>query len=198
MILGETSVGKTNLLLRYTNDEFTSHTPTIGLDFSSKAVYVDGKSVKIQFWDTAGQEKYRAMAKNYYKMANGVILVYDITRAETFKKLDTWVNEIRTHANSKTKIMLISNKNDLAKERVVSREEGESFAKKNGMFFWETSALTNDGKCVNKAFDTIFQECIRDVYKQYKINEAVEYEIIKKQTKVLKNDAFEERKACCW
>ncbi len=183
VIVGDSSVGKTNLLLRYADDKFDANQkPTIGMDFLSRDIVVDKHSVKVQFWDTAGQEKYKAIASSYYKVASGVILVYDISRRDTFQKLDSWHNEILNFANKGFKIMLIGNKNDLETERQVSADEGKLFAESKGMFFWETSAKVNSDRGVNKAIESIVHECIKETLRLEMNNETVQIENIRKKT----------------
>ena len=200
-MLGESSVGKSNLLVRYISDKFNPNgKPTIGLDFLSKEVSVEGKEAKVQFWDTAGQEKYRSMARNYYKMADGVFLVYDTTRRDTFDKLENWLQELKEQCKPGTKIMLIGNKNDLKDQMVVSSEEGKGFAEENGLFFWETSALTNNEGCVNKAFDELIKECVTEAYSEYLEDVSTSFDKIRKNTKMLLDDTEPVKKkeqGCC-
>ncbi|KAH9556174.1 hypothetical protein CY35_07G012100 [Sphagnum magellanicum] len=105
-------------------------------------ITIDNKPIKLQIWDTAGQESFRSITRSYYREAAGALLVYDITRRETFNHLASWLEDARQHANSNMTIMLIGNKCDLAHRRAVSTEEGEQFAKENGLVFMETSAKT--------------------------------------------------------
>ena len=164
VIIGESSVGKSNLLLRYIKDDFdTSQRPTIGMDFITKEIETEEHRFKIQFWDTAGQEKYKSLASTYYKVAIGVILVYDVSNRETFEKLVNWMKDLNINSNTHSKILLIGNKTDLIEERLVSSQEGKDFAEKHEMFFWETSAKLNQGDFVNKAFDEIINECTKTV-----------------------------------
>ena len=164
VIVGESSVGKTNILLRYSEDKFDLRLKsTIGMDFLSKDLYITEHHVKVQFWDSAGQEKYRSIASTYYKMASGFLLVYDVTRFDTFHKVSDWLADIQSNSTNDTKIMLVGNKTDLVEQRAVSTEQGLKFAKANNMFFWETSALTNENGCVNKAFDELINECLKDI-----------------------------------
>jgi len=118
------------------------HDLTIGVEFGARMVTIDNKPIKLQIWDTAGQESFRSITRSYYRGAAGALLVYDITRRETFNHLASWLEDARQHANSNMTIMLIGNKCDLAHRRAVSTEEGEQFAKENGLVFMETSAKT--------------------------------------------------------
>lgn len=145
IIIGDTGVGKSCLLLRFTDDRYQPvHDLTIGVEFGSKTIDIDGKKIKLQIWDTAGQESFRSITRSYYRGAAGALLVYDITRRETFDHLASWLEEARQHSNEQMTIMLIGNKSDLDHRRQVSREEGESWARNNGLIFMETSAKTAD------------------------------------------------------
>lgn len=144
IIIGDTGVGKSCLLLQFTDHRFIpQHDLTIGVEFGARFVTVDNKQMKLQIWDTAGQESFRSITRSYYRGAAGALLVYDITRRETYNHLTAWLEDARQHSNQNTTIMLIGNKCDLESKRAVSREEGEAFAKEHGLFFMETSARTS-------------------------------------------------------
>ena len=115
---------------------------TIGVEFGAKTIDINGKSIKIQIWDTAGQEAFQAITRTYYKGAIGALLVYDITRRETFTHVTKWLDDVRTNSIKNVTVILIGNKKDLEDKRQVSYEEGEAFAKENGLMFLETSAKT--------------------------------------------------------
>lgn len=143
IIIGDTGVGKSCLLLQFTDRRFQPiHDLTIGVEFGARMVTIDNKQVKLQIWDTAGQESFRSITRSYYRGAAGALLVYDITRRDTFKHLSRWLEEARQHSQSNMVIMLIGNKNDLEHRRAVSFEEGKAFADQNGLIFLETSAKT--------------------------------------------------------
>jgi len=143
IIIGDTGVGKSCLLLQFTDKRFQPvHDLTIGVEFGARMINIDNKQIKLQIWDTAGQESFRSITRSYYRGAAGALLVYDITRRETFNHLTTWLEDARQHANSNMTIMLIGNKCDLQHRRAVSTEEGEAFAKEYGLTFMETSAKT--------------------------------------------------------
>ncbi|KAJ0054193.1 hypothetical protein Pint_02847 [Pistacia integerrima] len=155
IIIGDTGVGKSCLLLQFTDKRFQPvHDLTIGVEFGARMVTIDGRPIKLQIWDTvcyfsfsgcfirAGQESFRSITRSYYRGAAGALLVYDITRRETFNHLASWLEDARQHANPNMTIMLIGNKCDLAHRRAVSKEEGEQFAKENGLLFLEASART--------------------------------------------------------
>jgi len=118
------------------------HDLTIGVEFGARMISIADKQIKLQIWDTAGQESFRSITRSYYRGAAGALLVYDITRRDTFKHLGRWLEEARQHSQSNMVIMLIGNKNDLEHRRAVSTEEGKAFADKHGLIFLETSAKT--------------------------------------------------------
>eukprot|EP01108_Squamamoeba_japonica_P003492 TRINITY_DN2834_c0_g2_i1.p1 TRINITY_DN2834_c0_g2~~TRINITY_DN2834_c0_g2_i1.p1 ORF type:complete len:219 (-),score=75.83 TRINITY_DN2834_c0_g2_i1:73-729(-) len=143
IIIGDTGCGKSCLLLQFTDKRFQPvHDLTIGVEFGARLVNIDGQQIKLQIWDTAGQESFRSITRSYYRGAAGALLVYDITRRETFNHLQTWLEDARQHANPEMTIILIGNKVDLEHRRAVSFEEGEKFAKEHGLMFLETSAKT--------------------------------------------------------
>ena len=144
-------MGKSCLLLQFTDKRFQHvHDLTIGVEFGSRMVSIDNKQIKLQIWDTAGQESFRSITRSYYRGAAGALLVYDITRRETFNHLASWLEDARQHANPNMTIMLIGNKSDITHRRAVSKEEGEAFAREHGLVFLETSAKTSDN--VEEAF----------------------------------------------
>ncbi|KEG08477.1 ras-related protein rab-2a [Trypanosoma grayi] len=143
IIIGDSGVGKSCLLLQFTDKRFEPlHDLTIGVEFGARVVTIQQKNVKLQIWDTAGQESFRSITRSYYRGACGALLVYDVTRRETFTHLQTWLEDAKANANTAIVIMLIGNKCDLEAKRQVSREEGETFAKANNLVFMETSAKT--------------------------------------------------------
>ena len=154
IILGASEVGKTSILDRYFKDEFRENRlSTIGVDFQTKYFKFDSKKIKVNYTDTAGQEKFRAISVNYLKAANGVILVFDITKEETFEALEEWLKYLKDNGKDDIQKILIGNKLDLEKNRKVTKEDAEDFAKSNGCKYFETSAKT--GVNVNEALDEI-------------------------------------------
>ena len=151
-LLGDSSVGKTNLVLRFTENTFTVNIPpTIGYDYKSKTIILNKskKKAKLQIWDTAGQERYMSLCKTVFQRVDGVMLVYDITQLITFENILNWINIIRDY-NDLMPIILIGNKIDKINERLVTFENGEKLAAENNIKFMETSALT--GENVDDAF----------------------------------------------
>jgi Ras-related protein Rab-2A len=143
IIIGDTGVGKSCMLLQFTDNRFQPvHDLTIGVEFGAKLLNIEGKQIKLQIWDTAGQESFQSITRSYYRDAAGALLVYDVTRRETFNHLTRWLEQARQNGNPNTSIMLIGNKSDLEERRVVSAQEGAKFASDNGLLFMETSAKT--------------------------------------------------------
>ncbi|MBA0586874.1 ras-related protein RABA2a [Gossypium raimondii] len=165
VLIGDSGVGKSNLLSRFTRNEFCLESKsTIGVEFATRTLQVEGRTVKAQIWDTAGQERYRAITSAYYRGALGALLVYDVTKPTTFENVSRWLKELRDHADSNIVIMLIGNKTDLKHLRAVSTEDGQSYAEKEGLSFIETSAL--EAINVEKAFQTILSEIYRIMSKK--------------------------------
>ncbi|XP_072523674.1 ras-related protein Rab-18a [Salminus brasiliensis] len=160
LIIGESGVGKSSLLLRFTDDTFDPELgATIGVDFKVKTVAIDGNQTKLAIWDTAGQERFRTLTPSYYRGAQGVILVYDVTRQETFTKLSTWLSELETFCTRNDLVkMLVGNKID-KEDREVDRNEGLKFARKHSMLFIEASAKTRDG--VECAFEELVEKILQ-------------------------------------
>ncbi|KAH9317312.1 hypothetical protein KI387_019081, partial [Taxus chinensis] len=144
LLIGDSGVGKSSLLLRFTSDSFDDLTPTIGVDFKLKFMTVGGKRIKLTIWDTAGQERFRTLTSSYYRGAQGIILVYDVTRRQTFTNLsDIWAKEADQYSTNQDCIkMLVGNKVDREDERVVSKKEGIALARQLGSLFLECSAKT--------------------------------------------------------
>ncbi|GBE82755.1 GTPase [Sparassis latifolia] len=162
VLIGDSGVGKSNLLSRFTRNEFNLETKsTIGVEFATRSINVDGKTLKAQIWDTAGQERYRAITAAYYRGAVGALLVYDIAKHATYVNVTRWLKELRDHADSNIVIMLVGNKSDLKHLRAVPTDEAKAFATENGLSFIETSAL--DASNVESAFQTILTEIYRIV-----------------------------------
>ncbi|MED6148471.1 hypothetical protein PIB30_053456 [Stylosanthes scabra] len=154
VLIGDSGVGKSNILSRFTRNEFCLESKsTIGVEFATRTLQVEGKTVKAQIWDTAGQERYRAITSAYYRGAVGALLVYDITKRQTFDNVQRWLRELRDHADSNIVIMMAGNKNDLNHLRAVSSEDAQRLAEQEGLSFLETSAL--EAFNVEKAFQTI-------------------------------------------
>ncbi|KAL1555735.1 Ras-related protein RABB1c [Salvia divinorum] len=151
IIIGDTGVGKSCLLMQFIGRGYRPvHDFTIGSEFGSKNIKIKNKNVKLHIWDTAGQETFRSLTRSFYRGAVGVLVVYDITRRETFDNIPSWLEDVRKYIDVSTRIMLIGSKCELDDRRAVSIEEGELFAMMNGLQFMEVSAKTTQN--VNQAF----------------------------------------------
>lgn len=165
VLVGDSGVGKTNLLSRFTRNEFNAESKsTIGVEFATRNVQIKGKTIRAQIWDTAGQERYRAITSVYYRGAVGALVVYDITKPLSFENLDKWLQELREHADPYVCIMIVGNKIDLRSLRAVTQEEGRNLAEKHNYSFIETSALdsTNVGEAFNNLLVDIFKVQVED------------------------------------
>lgn len=195
VLIGESGVGKTNLLSRFTWDEFDLDSrTTIGVEFSTKNVTIDNKVIKAQIWDTAGQERFRSVTSAYYHGSMGALLVYAVNNQASFEKLDRWISEIREKADPDIQIMIVGNKIDLASDRVVSTDDGKAFAEKYQVPFIETSAKDTTN------VDTAFTEIIRAIY-EHKIHSSPDFtnepqENVSLETKKLTTDDSG-NKGCC-
>jgi len=157
VLIGDSGVGKSNLLSRFTRNEFNLETKsTIGVEFATRSIQADGKTIKAQIWDTAGQERYRAITSAYYRGAVGALLVYDIAKNVTFKNVERWLTELRENSSGNIVIMLVGNKNDLRHLREVPTETAKEFSERHKLLFMETSAL--DSTNVEQAFQNILTE----------------------------------------
>ena len=160
LVLGESMVGKTSLINRYTQDKFAArYLCTVGIDFQKKNIIVNEKKITLQIWDTAGQERYRNVTKNSFHTSQGFVLAYDITNRESFDKIKEWVEEIKDNSDENTKCILIATKCDLD-NREVEEEEGQQLGKQFGYKFFETSAKENIN--INEAFEALVNEIIKN------------------------------------
>ena len=163
--LGDSQVGKTSLIRRYTENQFTGeYLTTIGFDLKIKKITLpNGEEIRIKVSDTAGQERFKSIATNYLKKANGILLVYDVTKETSYNNIDNWLEQIKSDSDIKRPMILIGNKSDMVNERVISKEKGEELAKNccGGIKFYETSCKTGDN--VDKAFDDL----VYQIYNKY-------------------------------
>ncbi|KAA8526256.1 hypothetical protein F0562_008541 [Nyssa sinensis] len=160
VLIGDSGVGKSNLLSRFTRNEFNLESKsTIGVEFATRSLNIDGKVIKAQIWDTAGQERYRAITSAYYRGAVGALLVYDVTRHVTFENVRRWLKELRDHTDPNIVVMLIGNKSDLRHLVAVPTEDGKALAERESLYFMETSAL----EATN--VDNAFAEALTHIYR---------------------------------
>ncbi|KAL3684063.1 hypothetical protein R1sor_002085 [Riccia sorocarpa] len=176
VLIGDSAVGKSNLLSRYARNEFHLNSKaTIGVEFQTQSMEIDNKEIKAQIWDTAGQERFRAVTSAYYRGAMGALVVYDISRRSTFENVSKWLEELRMHSDASVVTMLVGNKCDLHNARDISTEDGNALAEKENLFFIETSAL--DATNVNKAFQTVVREIYRIVSKKVISADSIQKEV---------------------
>ena len=162
ILIGDSGVGKTNIMSKFLKNQFMENSKaTVGVEFGSKLFIHENHKIKAQIWDTAGQEKYKAITGAYYKGSKGALVIYDITRKETFANIEKWVNDLKTAGDPKITIIIIGNKSDLADKRQIAKEEGEEKAKSFGCAFLETSAF--NGENIDKAFDIM----VKEIYEKF-------------------------------
>ena len=189
LLLGDSSVGKTCFLLRYCDKSFQDvHLSTIGLDYRLKTMTLkNNKTIKLQIWDTAGQDRFRAITKNYYKGANGIILIYDVTSLQTYENVKNWINQIKDEANPNVIIYLVGNKIDIPEaQRAVKTDDGQKMADELELPFSEASA--KDGTNINE----IFQELLEKIDETYS-----KLEVPKGEMKNKLYDGGKKKSSCC-
>ena len=197
IIIGDSNVGKSNILSRYTKDQFQGNSKaTVGVELGTKFVKIEGVGAKLQIWDTAGQERYRSLTSSYYKGCHGCFIVYDITNEASFQSISTWYEQAVKEAGKDISIILVGNKCDLESERKVSKEQGEEKARSMNASFFETSALSK----VN--IDDIFNEIVNNIFqrtKGQKNDDDDDIEIINENEKAinLTPQPTPEKKGCC-
>jgi len=194
IIVGDMAVGKSCLVLQFTDHKFRhQHELTIGVEFGGKTIEVKNKLIKIQIWDTAGQEAFQAITRTYYKGAIGALLVYDITRRETFEHINKWLNEVKANGSKDVCCILIGNKKDLEEQRQVKFEEGKDLAEKNNLLFLETSAKTAEN--VQESFSISAEKILEQIEKT-----GIDPTAPSKNVKITIDDEDEEnkeKKFCC-
>lgn len=192
VLIGDSGVGKSNILSRFTRNEFSLESKsTIGVEFATRSLEIEEKIVKAQIWDTAGQERYRAITSAYYRGAVGALLVYDITKKESFSDVEKWLQELRDHADSKIVIMLTGNKCDLQHLRSVATRDAEIYATKEDLLFLETSALDS----VN--IDVVFQKVLTVIHERAQTLEpSHQQKVSRNLVEVGKSKAAKKNKCC--
>ena len=195
IIIGDTCVGKSNILSRYLKDEFKEHSKsTVGVELGTKFIKVKDVGTKLQIWDTAGQERYKSITSSYYKGSHGCFIVYDITKETSFENVEKWYEQAQKDASKEVSIILVGNKCDLENERKVPKEKGEEKAKRLNVPFFETSALSK----IN--IDDIFREMVNNIYDRTggpKTDEDDDIEILNENAVNLNSQAPPQKKGCC-
>ncbi|RIA92777.1 rab GTPase [Glomus cerebriforme] len=194
LLIGDSGVGKSCLLLRFSDDSFTpSFITTIGIDFKIRTIELDGKRIKLQIWDTAGQERFRTITTAYYRGAMGILLVYDVTDERSFKNIRNWFSNIEQHASEGVNKILIGNKCDWVEKKAITKEQGQALADEFGIKFLETSAKANIN--VEEAFFTL----ARDIKKRLIDTHAQEQQNTQNKRLELdsKNNKSNSGSSCC-
>ncbi|XP_030843196.1 ras-related protein Rab-8A-like isoform X1 [Strongylocentrotus purpuratus] len=157
VVIGDPGVGKTCVIFRFSEDVFhTTFLSVIGIDFKFRTIELDGKKIKVQIWDTAGQERFKAINTTYYRGAQGIMVLYDITNQNSFVNMRKWIRESEEHGSADAEKMILGNKCDMDETRAVSQEKGEQLAKELGIKFFETSAKVAIN--VEEAFMTLVRD----------------------------------------
>ena len=159
ILIGDSCVGKSNILLKYLKNQFNENSKTtVGVEFGTKNIIINNKRIKIQIWDTAGQERYRSITSAYYKGAKGALIVYDITRKNTFDNIDKWITDLKLNGDKNICIIILGNKSDLIDKREINKNDGIKKAEMYKTAFLETSALNGDN--ISKAFDELIEQIV--------------------------------------
>ena len=175
LILGDCSVGKTCILLRYVCNSFDEgQQPTIGVDFRTKKIILDKESINFRIWDSAGQERFRSITQQFFKNADGIILVYDVTQTETYTQINNWIEDIQKNKLPRTKVFLVGNKIDDEEKRVIQKEKAEAFSKEQGFDYFETSAKVGTG--IEEMFTKVAEELCK-IKKEYNGTEEEEHSL---------------------
>eukprot|EP00300_Choanocystis_sp_HF-7_P030543 c39402_g1_i1.p1 GENE.c39402_g1_i1~~c39402_g1_i1.p1 ORF type:complete len:215 (+),score=60.47 c39402_g1_i1:32-646(+) len=190
LLIGDSGVGKSSVLLRFADDSFTpSFITTIGIDFKIRTIELDRKNIKLQIWDTAGQERFRTITSAYYRGAMGILLVYDVTDEQSFKNTRNWVRNIDEHASENVNRVLVGNKCDMKEKKVVESSRGAALAAEFGIKFFEMSAKTNEN------VDECFFDIARDIMKR--LIDTADSQASGSQSLKLTRDGGAKRKGCC-
>ena len=189
LLLGDSSVGKTSILNKYIANKFIENNiATLGVEYMDKTVDYNNFKIKLQIWDTSGEEKYRSITKSYYKNAEGLLVIFDITNEESFNHVKNWINEAKDN-NSDIKIILVGNKLDFENERKVAKDRAIKFAENNSLQYFETSAKS--GKNIHKSFKAMIDLILDGKSEQDILNE------FKKPQKTVSVNDDKKKKSCC-
>ena len=193
ILIGDSSVGKSNILLKYLRNEFDENSKaTVGVEFGTKNILINGKKIKIQIWDTAGEERYRSITSAYYKGAKGAFIVYDITRKTTFDNIDKWISDLKLNGDKNICIIILGNKSDLNEKRQVQEKDGMQKAEMFKTAFLETSALNGDN--ITKAFDELIEQIYQNNKSSFENDNKKE---IDNGININDNEKNKEKRKCC-
>ena len=193
ILIGDSSVGKSNILSKYLKNEFDENSrATVGVEFGTKNILINGKKIKIQIWDTAGEERYRSITSAYYKGAKGAFIVYDITRKTTFDNIDKWISDLKLNGDKNICIIILGNKSDLIEQRQVQEKDGMKKAEMFKTAFLETSALNGDN--IAKAFDELIEQIYQNNKSFFENDNKKE---IDKGVNINDNKNNKEKSKCC-
>ncbi|KAJ5072493.1 rab gtpase [Anaeramoeba ignava] len=192
LLIGDSGVGKTAILLRFAEDTFTpSFITTIGIDFKIKIIELDSMKIKLQVWDTAGQERFRTITNAYYRGAMGILLVYDVTDESSFNNVRNWIKNIEKHASENVSKILIGNKSDLTDQKVIETVRGKALADEFGMPFIETSAKDKTN------IETAFRAVAKDIKKKSFQDQTIHQENNQINFESGENPKNSKKKGCC-
>jgi small GTP-binding protein len=197
ILIGDSGVGKSNILTRYLNNEFNHNTKTtVGVEFGSKKNKIENYSIKTQIWDTAGQERYKSITNAYYKGSKGAVVVYDITNKKSFENVDKWISDLKTHSSKDVSVIIVGNKLDLEAKRQVTMDDGQNKAKIHNAAFMETSALTCEN--IDNAFDILINEIFNKMKLILQQEEKNGYKLDSNGMNLLRDKEEKEvKKSCC-
>ncbi len=199
LLVGDSNVGKTSLLLKYTDDSYPlEHVATVGIEYRIKIFDYKNFKIKLQIWDTAGQERFHSITNNFFRNADGILFVFDLTNSKSFEGAINWIKEAEEVGNFFQKL-LIGNKSDLIDQRVITKEESEKFANEKNICFFETSAKENINlkEAFNKIIELIFKnKTDEEIIKEYgQLNSSLS--IISRKEKKKKNKKNKKSEKCC-
>ena len=199
LLVGDSNVGKTSLLLKYTDDSYPlEHVATVGIEYRIKIFDYKNFKIKLQIWDTAGQERFHSITNNFFRNADGILFVFDLTNSKSFEGAINWIKEAEEVGNFFQKL-LIGNKSDLIDQRVITKEEAEKFANEKNICFFETSAKENINlkEAFNKIIELIFKnKTDEEIIKEYgQLNSSLS--IISRKEKKKKNKKNKKSEKCC-
>ena len=182
LIIGDSTVGKTNFVYKFSEDKFSeNYFASTGIELKTTSIQIDGKSIKIQLWDTAGQEKYRAMTKNLYLKSQAIIILFDITNETSFINLKNWMSQIKESCGEDIPILLVGNKTDLEDNRVINKERAMEYANNENIEYIEVSSKT--GENINKALTSLLQKILKRADSNSNFSFTLDAGTVKKKTK---------------